>query len=102
MFSGRISVLLAEELLGALDCSLERPPARPCGRPHPLEVGDAEQREQHLAPLGDVALQEAVELALGQDDGAGEGVEVEADQLGDLLVASLTPPSASGTHSLPS
>ena len=87
MFSGRISVLLAEELLGALDCSLERPPARPCGRRHALEVGHAQQCEQDLAPLGDVALEEPVELALGQHDGTCEGVEVQAEQLGDLLVA---------------
>ncbi len=58
---------------------------------HVLVDAEVQERDQDLAPLLRLPLQERVELPLGQDHRAGEGVVVEADDLHDLGLDLLHP-----------
>ena len=98
---GRVRVLLAEQLLGPLHARLEG--GLPARGESPPSAGSRRRPavRTDLAPLGGVALEEPVELALGQHDGACEGVEVEPTSSAICCVAvSVTPPSRRGTQSL--
>ena len=82
---GGIGVVFLEPFLGSLDSGLEIALAFTRTPSHAVVEAQVEQAAEHVAAFFGITDQELLELALGQQHGSAEAVEVQAHELLNLL-----------------